>query len=307
MILPRSTLSPAHLRIGHVVATSRRYGTLMRLRAPLSLLLVLTGLAWFLSPVSGLAAEPLTVTLAYESTALPPFYLGEGVEIPEQPGVTVELLKAVDNALAEVRFEFQRKPWKRCLVELGGGHVDAIFPGSFKPERAELGIYPYIPGTRSTNPPGIPDRGKNLVTLAYHLYARTGSLVAYDGRKITGLAGSAIGAPLGYSIVEDLEAEGYEMEPFGTTRQNLVKLAMDRITAVAVQPHIADVLIQAEPEIFGSIRRIDPALRSKANYLIFSHQFHEAHPELARLIWETVEQLKPMLEFSIAAKYREAE
>ena len=38
-------------------------------------------------------AESIKLTMAYEDTTLPPFYLGEGERIPEKPGIAIELFK----------------------------------------------------------------------------------------------------------------------------------------------------------------------------------------------------------------------
>jgi polar amino acid transport system substrate-binding protein len=93
--------------------------------------------------VASAYAQPFKLTMAYEDTALPPFYLGEGKEVPAKPGIAIELLKQVDEHIHEITINFRRIPWDRCQKELKEGLVDAIFPGSFNVSRMKIGVYPF--------------------------------------------------------------------------------------------------------------------------------------------------------------------
>ena len=81
--------------------------------------------------VASAYAQPLKLTMAYEDTALPPFYLGEGKEVPAKPGIAIELLKQVDERLHEITINFRRIPWDRCQKELKEGVVDVLVGQDF--------------------------------------------------------------------------------------------------------------------------------------------------------------------------------
>ncbi len=64
------------------------------------------------------AADPVTVTLAFENKTSFPNYIGDGEKINwEKPGFAVEILKLVEKELG-LKLEFVRLPWKRCLASM---------------------------------------------------------------------------------------------------------------------------------------------------------------------------------------------
>ena len=231
----------------------------------------------FLSVATG-CCEPVEILLAYEDTALPPFYLGEGEVIPEKPGIAVDILKRVDSRLDEISISFRRKPWERCKFELKKGKVDGIFPASFKPARMEIGVYPMAAGTV--------DRSSSLVSLSYYFYVMKGTNHLWDGGNF--YVNGRIGVPTGYSVASDLKRKGYLIDDTAaTTKQTLMKLAGGRVQAVAAQDVTADPIIRKEPE-FSNIVKLSPAINTKPNYLIFSHQFNKKHRVLVERIWQTI-------------------
>lgn len=253
------------------------------------LLLVLS----FAVPRSILASSsPLEITIAYENTPLPPYYFGAGDEIPGLPGIAVELLQIVDKRLPEVTIKFRRAPWKRCKNELRDGTIEAIFPASFKPARKKIGKYPRTQG--------ILDSEKRMLFLSYYFYAVKGTGFRWDGE----LEGKwVIGAPTGYSIVDDLKKHDQEVDDqAATTRQNLLKLITGRVQAVAAQGVTADPLIQSEQQ-FQRVEKLSPPINTKANYLIFSHQFINKHQQLAEKFWSTLQDVREEKLEELALKY----
>lgn len=248
--------------------------------------------AWAAQP-----SQPVTILVAYEDTALPPYYLGETREVPDRPGIGVELLQHLDEAMPEVVFYFKRMPWKRCLYELEVGAVDAAFPASFKEERQRMGAYP--------RKDGQPDVDRSMINLSYFLYTLRDSGIAYEKGEIVNLHGRRVGAPMGYSVVGDLKAMGVTVDEGGDTLQNLVKLIRYRVPVVAVQDVTADALIEREPKLFADVVKLWPPLKSKPNYLLFSHQFRARHPALAELVWDRFVDVKREFLREIAAKYVE--
>jgi polar amino acid transport system substrate-binding protein len=246
----------------------------------------------FLTVVSAYA-QPLKLTMAYENTALPPFYLGEGKEVPPKPGIAIELLKQVDESLHEIAINFHRMPWKKCQKELKEGMVDAIFPGSFNLSRMKIGVYPF----NDSEPDGV----RCLVFLSYYFYVMKGNLSPMDGDQVW--RKGIIGVPTGYSVIRDLQRDGFEVDDESqTTLENLIKLKAGSVSAVAAQDVTADPIIKSNPAL-KDIVKISPAINIKPNYLIFSRQFYTKHPDLAKRIWSELKTAREKNFEALSLKY----
>ncbi len=250
-------------------------------------LLVLASNAW---------AQPVTMTIAYEDKAQPPYYLGDTNEVPEtRPGVAVEMVKALESKVPGLTIRLTRAPWKRCTTELGSGTYDGIFNASYRPERLAIGRYPTLDGTRT----GAVDPSKRITTISYALYVLKTSKATWDGRIFRNLEGP-VGAPRGYSIVGDLQAMGMTVHEVPGTRNALDMILGGRIAGATLQEVSADALIRAFPERYGRLRKAPKLIASKPYYLMLSNRFVEAHPELAQRIWAAMErirerELKPLI------------
>ena len=254
--------------------------------------LILLGATTFM--VSPIHAGPVEIRMAYEDTALPPFYLGEGTRIPEKPGIAVEMLQLLDEQLPEVRIVFRRVPWKRCQRELGAGQVDAIFPGSFNTSRQKIGVYP----TRNAQPDAL----RGIISLSYYFYVLKNTPVSWNSGRLE-LKG-VIGAPTGYSVVGYLREMGLEVDDHATTTmQNLLKLTINRVQAVAAQDVSADPLIQSEPK-FKNVIKLFPPINTKPNFLIFSHPFFREHPQLAEHIWSELQVIQKVHFERLSHRYK---
>lgn len=233
-------------------------------------------------------AQAVTMTIAYEDKAQPPYYLGDTNEVPEEhPGVAVEMIKALETKIPELKIRLTRAPWKRCTTELGSGAYDGIFNASYRPERLALGWYPTRDGSRT----GAVDPSKRITTISYALYVLKTSKATWDGRAFQKLEGM-IGAPLGYSIVGDLRALGLTVCEVPGTRNALDMILGGRIAGAALQEVSADAWIQAFPDRYGRLRKVPRLIASKPYYLMLSSRFVEAHPELARRIWAALEKIR---------------
>lgn len=239
-------------------------------------------------------AEPVDFLVAYEDTAQPPYHLGEGRLVPERPGVSVEMVMMLREYLPELRIRFRRIPWSRCLKELEHGKVDAVFNGSFRPERLRMGAYPMRDGR--------PDPARRMTVLEYALYTLEGSPVAWDGERIRHLNGP-VGAPAGYSIVDDLRAWRMPIVEALNTRTVLVMLNYGRVAAVAAQTVTADKLLRDEPELFAKVVKRRPPLVTKPYYLLISHQFMARHPGLAERIWAALATIREERQPALYEKY----
>lgn len=231
-----------------------------------------------------------TVTIVYETTPNPPRHLGEGTAIDwDRPGLTPELLKQV-GARLRVNLDFRRVPWKRGLLLIETGEVDAIFHSSFVVERETIGAYPKTAD-------GRPDDRRALFTQSYALFVTKGSSVTWDGITIGGLEGRPVGATAGYSVVGDLERRGVPVEPGRVPALNLAKLIEGRIAAYAELENLAGEIIRRDPGQYGSVVKLEPPLITKPYYLMLSHSFVRRDPALAEAVWSAIAEVRASDEF----------
>lgn len=250
----------------------------MIIRATLVLLLTI-GLTPAYAQITG---EKINFRVCAEDKEQWPNYIGNSDKIdPVYPGLSYELIKATANELS-LNFSLTRLPWKRCLELLEKGDYDGASDASFKEERRLHGRYP--------EKDGMIDKTRRIATIAYHLYRRKGSQVAWDGKTLTGA--TLVGAPIGYSVVSDLKAIGMAVDESSATMIDLGKLVNQRVDAVAALQPAADFILEREKTIFADVERIDPAFITKDYFMMISHQFYRARPKIAEALWTKLGELR---------------
>ena len=235
-----------------------------------------------------LAASPPAVAetvlhVAYEDKTQFPYYMGDTEKVLENPGAAVELVRLVEERIPGLRIKFSRYPWKRCLAMLETGQVDGIFNASYNAARTRIGEYPRRDGQV--------DPTRRLTTISYHLYALPDTDLGWTGKTFQD-SDLEIGAPLGYSIVNDLEQLGVSVMKVRSSRQSLQLLIAGRVHAVALQSVTADFLLSRNADQLPGIVRIDPPLKTKPYYLMLSREFKATNPELAEHIWDAIGELR---------------
>lgn len=250
---------------------------------------------FFLIVGSGHSTE---LKVAWENYPQPPYYMGEGVKIPALPGVAVEMVIMLEEYIDGLKVVPKRFPWKRCLRALELNRVDGIFNASYKKKRLQFGYYPTTDGTLN----GPVNTSCRITTIQYCLYVKKDSTISWDGNKFSNLKG-AVGAPSGYSIVNDLEKLGVSVDVSPHTRYDFLKLLKNRIVAVAAQDITGDALLNSYPVEFNDIKKLDPPLKTKPYYLMLSKQFVSKHPKLSQKIWETIKIIRETRLADIAKKY----
>ena len=236
----------------------------------------------YLSFATPLIAET-KFRIVYINKENPPRIVGSGTSINwSNPGITVELFKMVAEQIG-LQIDFKRMPWKRCLYAVEHGMADATFHASFKPARAEFGVYPSRDGQLD------PSRG--IYKNAYVFYVRKDSNVSWNGEAL-GNAPHPIGTQLSYSIADDLRQMGYEVREEANVANNLNKLAAGRISAYAEIESIADHTLENQKFRYENIVKLHPPLLEKVYYLLISKSFVQQNPQLAERIWDAVRDVQ---------------
>ena len=157
----------------------------------------------------------------------------------KRPGLTIELLKLVEKELKSenVRFRYNRYPWKRCLANLKKNKVDAVLGASFKKSRIEIGHYPMKDKD--------PDDTVGIASSSYSFYTLKSSKVGWDGKAFSNLKGGAkIGVSAGYSIADDLKKMKINVYSAKGSKNLLEMLLRQRVSGYAGFTDIVDNLIK---------------------------------------------------------------
>ncbi len=223
------------------------------------------------------------IIFACESKQDFPAIMGTGKKIlSKNPGLAIEATEIICKKIGAT-FIIKRMPWKRCLKQLGAGKVDCIFTASFKAERQKLGQYPEKDGKL--------DISRRFSDKSYALYKLRGSPASFDGTTFFNIKGK-IGAPAGYSIVDDLRKKGLTVAESKSTEQDFKKLLLGWIDGVAALMMSGDYYLMTNNEFGEKIEKVSPAIVEKPYYFIFSHQFMAKKDDIAEEFWNAMAELR---------------
>lgn len=233
----------------------------------------------------------IELTFATDNSHASPYVNGPGNIINNKyPGIEIELYRLIAKEL-NIKINFVRAPWTRCLHELKNTKIDALFPASFKKKRTKFANYP-MNGV-------LVDKNKKLRNENYVLYTLNNSKIKWNGKKITNLHGP-IGVTKDWSISSDLKKMNISTLPSKSPRNNLKKLLMNRVAGVASIESIFDKHINNNK----NIKKNYPPLKTKEYYLIFSKKFYNNYPDLAEKIWSKIVSTKKTKKYKeILTKY----
>lgn len=256
-----------------------------------TIILVMLSLCFF----SRVSAKPLTWVT--DDTPGDPYIIGGGTHFDSDlPGIEIELYREVAKQL-NLDVTFKRMPWKRCLVLIEHNKVEGVFPASFKEKRMKLGVYPMKDGRVDTT--------RKTRNNAYYLYKIKSSPITYNGSSFENVSGM-IGVPIGWAIVDDLKKMQVSVKELPVHENSLDMLVQKRINGFVCLETVFDGYIKRNPAQYSDIVKVSPPIREKPYYLIQSHAFVDANPELARKIWDTILTIKESEAFNrIVDKYLE--
>lgn len=235
------------------------------------------------------------ITFVCEDSEDYPSVIGNSNKLnTEKPGLTVESLNYIGKKLG-FTVKVLRCPWKRAFEsELKNNAVDGLFLASYKKEREEFGVYP----TKN----GKVNEEMAFYNSSYYFYRVKGSSVSYDGKTLTNIKGP-VGAPRGYSIVEDIKKMGLTVEESDSTTVDFKKMASGRIEVAVALKLTADNLFKNNKELADKIEKIDIPLVNKPYFVMFSKKFYSDNKDLADKIWAELKQLRSRDYDNIAERY----
>ena len=183
-----------------------------------------------LLPACALAEHP-RLRICYESDDAMPFWTDAQ---QAKPGLLVELIQAAAQQ-ADLRLEFQRQPWKRCVMQLQSGQSDGIFAAIWQADRDVWGQFP----GRDPERQEAVDRDYRLWQVDYPIIISTDSLLQWNGQQFKGLQ-YGLSAPLGYIASQRLQAHRLADGPVRRRRQHDILIVEEGVADDAQ----ADMAIQ---------------------------------------------------------------
>lgn len=240
----------------------------------------------------GITANARDLSIACENKQDFPTVMGNNTNVlKKNPGMGVEAIYLLEKRL-NIKIKIKRLPWKRCLAEMEKGHVDGLFTASYKEKRKRFGRYPEIDGKV--------DPSRRFTSASYALYRLKGSDVRYDGNNFH--VKGKVGAPLGYSIVDDLKKKGLIIDESPNTLNDFKKMVKGRIKAVAALEMTADYYLMVHQDLNEKIEKILPLIVEKPYYFMLSHQLYKENKALAEKIWDTIADIRRDPEFQKSLK-----
>ncbi len=207
----------------------------------------------------------------------------------EKPGISIEYMQLVEKRMNELlhprkfKINYGTYPWKRLMISMKSGVLDAILAASFKQDRLQYGLYPMKDGK--------PDEARRMETHAYAFYSHKNNPVIWDGVKLTNLKGS-VSVPRGYSIIAVLDKLNIPYETSSGTPNDFEKLVIGRSNAICALEDMGAAILRSDSKKYENIVKVMPALKSKAYYMMMSKQFFLKDRVLAELIWYAVADVR---------------
>ncbi len=229
----------------------------------------LIGIILLVNPVVVLSK---TLTVCMDEDWFPYTFLKDKKPI----GIHADIITKAFRSL-EYTLEIMDKPWKRCLLELEKGRVEAIFPASYKHKRATFAYYP--PNA------AVEKKSKwRLAQIEHVLVTRKGESYEFDGdlSKIP----QPIGVGMGGAIGDTLDEKGLKTSRAASSQAIIGMLALKRTNSVVMNPFLAEDF-NTNGEYAGKFKIHELPLRTQSYFLIFSKKWELPEAERKR-IWEAI-------------------
>jgi polar amino acid transport system substrate-binding protein len=178
--------------------------------------------------------------------------------------------------------------WTRGLELIKTGLADGIADASYNDKRAAYAVYP-MKGDG-------PDPSKILRSIEYSLYKNKNSTITWDGTRLDDIDGDIVSVR-SFAIVSDLRKNGITVQEEPNLTGIIRSLAIGKFKSAALQNYMVDEFLANNPALKENIIKVEPPLKRKEYYLIFSKKFYDEHKELAKEIWDAIEDYRSTDEY----------
>ncbi len=238
-------------------------------------------------------SKQLALRICYENEDSMPFWSDAG---QVRPGLVIELVRAA-ALQADLNLELQRRPWKRCIMQLQSGQSDGIFAAIWQADRDAWGQFP----GRDPKRQQAVDRDYRLWQVDYPIITRTNSTLQWDGQQFSGLQ-HGLSAPLGYVASQLLESIGVLDKVNHAAEKALKLVALGRLDGYVIERHIGNAHIR-NLELQSELTMLPIPLLQADWYLPLSHQFTRQHPQKAQQFWQALRDQRQHQEADLSRHY----
>lgn len=231
-----------------------------------------------ITPQAWGACAPMHV--AYVNQHRPPYYMGNGGDVPEPPGASVELLREI-AASSDCPLTISRMPLRRLRNALAAGAFDAMPMEVLGGEEKQYAL--------PLDQNGKPDRARALRIVTV-VYVRAADKLPRDTSPAEYFRTHKLGASLGSPHAAGARAAGLDIDDGAVNMQrNLEKLRMRRVDGVLASVVEANDLDKILAERYGGeIVRLDIPMSENAVWLAFNKAWYEANRTQAEAMWQWV-------------------
>ncbi|RED51054.1 hypothetical protein [Aestuariispira insulae] len=218
------------------------------------------------------------ITFCYESIAQPPYYFGEGAEVPRRnPGLYISLVKIIAESEG-IDISFRRMPWIQCLRWFRRGDIDALLSSPYLKQRERFGVYP--------GGSGDPDERYRISRKSYYEYtifpnsSRIGKHY-YTRRNIL------ISVIRGYGIENALRKKGIDRFVFVDAPRDGLQLLESRQIGSFIN---LELPTDSQVDILNlrNLRKSNLPVWTRNDYVVFNRVFYKKNRELADRFWSEI-------------------
>lgn len=217
--------------------------------------------------------------ICYETQPFPPYFMSQ------KNGSSIRVVGALPDVLKRAVLgvgmtpKFVGFPWKRCLELLEQNKVDGTFPSIYLKSRENIGRYPMTDGGE--------DRSRSLAKVDYSIFTAKENPVPWNG-VFSGKYTPAIGAPLGYVVVQTLKNKHkIKANTQFLALRGLQLVSLGRLDGYVVERIGGERLLRLD-KISHKVTALEPPFESHFWHLMISHSFYAENPEIAEAMWDQV-------------------
>ncbi|MCG2585511.1 ABC transporter substrate-binding protein [Massilia sp. TS11] len=222
-----------------------------------------------------LPVQALSLRLCTFDNPFPPYTM------PDGSGQVQELIRRASRPLG-LRIEATYAPRRRCLALAEQGKVDALI-GGYVRERERYAVYP-MDGEHA-------DPTRALAVTRFMIYRQRDSAVRWDGQRLGGLGGLAVGVQSGFIHADLLRAIGVAVDDGAHTgEQNLAKLAAGRLAAMVGSENDVSPMLQAAFK--NRIEMLPVPFHVTPLYLMVEQRYYHAHKATVQSLWDNIRTVR---------------
>jgi hypothetical protein len=215
--------------------------------------------------------------VGYSDRERVPYYMGNGNEVPDQPGVLVELFRDAFRSVG-CPVLLVRLPAARVRIALVSGAVD-IAPAD-TPDERDAG---YV---IASTPTGEADRKRALRTASY-VFVRTADKLPASTDPMEYFKNHILAANQGTLLAVQLKAAGLQVDDGSfSSWNNLDKVRLKRVdgfTLALMTPTALDSYVTAR---YGQqLMRLDKPVRTSYMWLGANRTYYQQHRQQIEAVW----------------------